>query len=41
MRHHGHHTSGLRVGPTVLACGVVLGAASAIALVNGLYETAS
>jgi hypothetical protein len=41
MRHHGHRTSGLRVGPTVPACGVVLGTACASALVNGLYETAS
>lgn len=38
MRNHGHHTSGIRLGLTVLACGVALGAASAVAVVNALYD---
>lgn len=38
MRHHGHHPSGIRLGLTVLACGVALGAASAVAVVNALYD---
>ena len=41
MRHHGHHTSGLRLGLAVLACGLALGAASAVALVNALYDLVS
>ena len=36
-----HHTSGLRLGLTVLACGVALGAASAVALVNARYDMVS
>ena len=38
MRHPAHHTSGFRLGLTVLACGVALGAASAVAVVNALYD---
>lgn len=38
MRQHTHHPSAMRLGFTVLACGVALGAASAVALVNALYD---
>ena len=41
MRHHRHHTSGLRLGLTVLACGLALGAASAVAVVNALHDMVS
>ena len=41
MRQNLHHASGLRLGLTVLACGVALGAASAVALVNALYDMVS
>ena len=41
MRNHGHNTSGLRLGLAVLACGVALGAASALAVVNALYDMVS
>ena len=39
MKHH--HTSALRLGITVLACGVALGTASAVALGNALYDMVS
>ena len=38
MRQNGHHTSGMRLGLTLLACGAALGAASAVAVVNALYD---
>lgn len=41
MRQNAHHTSGVRLGLAVLACGVALGAASAVAVVNALYEMVS
>ena len=41
MRHHAHSPSGIRLGLTVLACGVALGAASAVAVVNALYDMVS
>ena len=41
MRHPAHHTSGLRLGLTVLACGIALGAASTVPVVNALYDMVS
>ena len=38
MQHHVNRTDGFRLGLTVLACGLALGAASAVALVNALYD---
>ena len=40
MRNHTGRASGLRLGLTVLACGLALGAASAVAVGNALYEMA-
>ena len=41
MKRDLHHAGGVRIGLTVLACGVALGAASAVALVNALYDMVS
>ena len=38
MRHQQHSRAGLRVGLALLACGLALGAASAVAVVNALYD---
>lgn len=38
VTHHLHHASGLRLGLTALACGLALGAASAVAVANVLYD---
>ncbi len=35
---HPEHTPTVRLGLTVLACGLALGAASAVAVVNALYD---
>lgn len=41
MRQNTHHTSGIRLGLAVMACDVALGAASAVTVVNALYELVS
>jgi ribosomal protein S12 methylthiotransferase accessory factor YcaO len=38
MKQHGHHLSPMRRGFALLCCGLALGAASTVALVNALYE---
>ena len=38
MKHQGHHAPSIRLGLTVLACGLAVGAASAVAVVNALYD---
>lgn len=38
MRHREHHTHGIPIGLTVLACGLALGAASTVAVVNALFD---
>jgi hypothetical protein len=40
MGHHTGRTSGLRLGLTLLACGLALGAASAVAVGNALFDMA-
>ena len=38
MGHHERTPSGIRLGLAVLACGVALGAASAVAVGSALYD---
>ncbi len=38
VKRHGPHPAGLRVGLTLVACGLALGSASVVALANALYD---
>lgn len=38
MKQHVSHSPGLRVGLTLVACGLALGAASVVALANALFD---
>jgi hypothetical protein len=38
MKHHVPHSSNLRVGLTMVACGLAVGTASVVALANALYD---
>jgi hypothetical protein len=38
MKQHASHSSGLRVGLMLVACGLAVGTASVLALTNALYD---